>query len=75
MEIVALVLVPIAALVLGFGIVYAVSRREPPPREDLLVSARNDHEERLRSMAERAAAFGRPDAALRVAELVAEQAV
>src|SRR3954465_10501715 len=49
MWIVALVLVPIAALVLGFGVVYAMSRREPPPREDLLVSARNEHEERLRA--------------------------
>jgi UDP-N-acetylglucosamine--N-acetylmuramyl-(pentapeptide) pyrophosphoryl-undecaprenol N-acetylglucosamine transferase len=33
-----------------------------------------DHEERLRSMAERAAVFGTPDAAMRVAELVVEQA-
>ncbi|MFN8635636.1 MAG: Rnase Y domain-containing protein [Chloroflexota bacterium] len=49
MEIVALVLVPIAAIALGFGIAYAVSRREPPPREDLLVSARAEHEERLRA--------------------------
>jgi ribonuclease Y len=49
MEIVALVLVPIAALALGFWVVYAVSRREPPPREDLLVSARREHEERLRA--------------------------
>src|SRR3954465_14288124 len=49
MWIVALVLVPIAALALGFGIAYAMSRREPPPREDLLVSARNEHEERLRA--------------------------
>jgi ribonuclease Y len=49
MEIVALVLVPIAALVLGFGIAYGLSRREPPPREDLLVAARTEHEERLRA--------------------------
>jgi len=33
-----------------------------------------DHQERLQSMAGRAAAFGRPDAAARVAELVAEHA-
>src|SRR3954465_997156 len=49
MWIVALVLVPIAALALGFGVAYALSRREPPPREDLLVTARTDHEERLRA--------------------------
>jgi ribonuclease Y len=49
LEIVALVLVPIAALLLGFAIAYVLSRREPPPREDLLVSARTEHEERLRS--------------------------
>lgn len=49
MEIVALVLVSIAALALGFGIAYALSRRELPPREDLLVAARNEHEERLRA--------------------------
>jgi ribonuclease Y len=49
MEIVALVLVPIAALALGFGVVYAMSRREPPPREDLLVPARSEQEERLRA--------------------------
>ena len=46
---VALVLVPIAALVLGFGVAYALSRREPPAREDLLVPARGEHEERLRA--------------------------
>ena len=49
MEIVALVLVPIAALALGFGVAYAVSRREPAPRDDLLVAARREHEERLRA--------------------------
>ena len=49
MEIVALVLVLIAALALGFGAAYVLSRREPPPREDLLVSARSEHEERLRA--------------------------
>src|SRR5829696_2622854 len=49
MEIVALVIVVIAALALGFGVAYVVSRREPPPREDLLVSARHEHEERLRA--------------------------
>ena len=46
---VALVLVLIAALALGFGVAYALSRREPPPREDLLVPARGEHEERLRA--------------------------
>ncbi|MCC7370023.1 MAG: DUF3552 domain-containing protein [Chloroflexi bacterium] len=46
---VALVLVPIAALVLGFGIAYKLSRREPPPRDDLLAGARSELEERLRS--------------------------
>jgi ribonuclease Y len=49
MDIVALVLVPIAALVLSFGVVYALSRRELPPRDELLVAARNEHEERLRA--------------------------
>jgi ribonuclease Y len=49
MEIVALVLVAIAALVLGFGATYVLSRREPPPREDLLVTARAENEERLRA--------------------------
>jgi ribonuclease Y len=49
MDFVALVLVAIAALALGFGVMYALSRREPPPREDLLVSARSEHEERLRA--------------------------
>lgn len=49
MEIVALVLVPIAALALGFGIAYALPRRQPPPREDLLVAARAEHDERLRA--------------------------
>jgi UDP-N-acetylglucosamine--N-acetylmuramyl-(pentapeptide) pyrophosphoryl-undecaprenol N-acetylglucosamine transferase len=33
-----------------------------------------DHQERLQSMADRAAAFGKPDAAIRVAELVARHA-
>jgi cytochrome c-type biogenesis protein CcmH/NrfF len=47
---VALVLVPIAALVLGFGIAYKMSRREAPPREDLLAGARADLEERLRAV-------------------------
>jgi hypothetical protein len=34
-----------------------------------------DHEERLVAMSERAAAFGRPDAAARVADLVMEQEI
>src|SRR3954463_7565077 len=49
MGIVALVLVSVLALALGFGIAYAMSRRQPPPRDDLLVSARHEHEERLRA--------------------------
>src|SRR5690349_1427748 len=49
MEIVALVLVVVAALALGFAAAYVLSRREPPPREDLLVTARGEHEERLRA--------------------------
>ena len=39
----------IAAAALGFGAAYMLSRREPAPREDLLVSARGEHEERLRA--------------------------
>ncbi len=49
MEIVGLVFVVIAALALGFVAMYVLSRREPPPREDLLVTARGEHEERLRA--------------------------
>jgi ribonuclease Y len=49
MEIVALVIVVIAAAALGFGAAYVLSRREPPPREDLLVTARSEHDERVRS--------------------------
>ena len=49
MEIVALVLVPIAALALGFGIAYLLSRREPPLREDLIANARAEHDERVRA--------------------------
>src|SRR3954449_200058 len=49
MEIVALVLVPIVALALGLGIAYALPRREPPLREDLIAAARAEHDERLRA--------------------------
>ena len=49
MEIVGLVSVVIVAVALGFGAAYVLSRREPPPREDLLVTARGEHEERLRA--------------------------
>jgi ribonuclease Y len=49
MEIVALVLVPIAALALGLGIAYLLPRREPPLREDLIANARAEHDERVRA--------------------------
>jgi hypothetical protein len=49
MEIVALVLVPIAALALGLGIAYMMPRREPPLREDLIATARAEHDERVRA--------------------------
>src|SRR5215212_2764638 len=54
MDIVALVLVPIVALALGFGIAYKLPRRESPLREDLIAAARAEHDERLRAARSRA---------------------